>query len=197
MKDKEMKHLSRANLLEMLIENGEKLEEVEAKLAEAEKRIAEQEEMIQKNTDYIAELDDYRMQTEMLQEKVKAAEEKLNNREIDLLESGSIAEASLKINDVFLAAQKAADQYLENVKTQTTKTDIICNAREAESRAKADQMIAEAKRECALMKSKAKIEADGYWNETSKRLKEMVEANTYLQSVFQFMNTGERNETEQ
>ena len=30
--------------------------------------------------------------------------------------SGSIAEAALKLNDVFQAAQLAADQYLENVK---------------------------------------------------------------------------------
>lgn len=33
-------------------------------------------------------------------------------------EAGSIAEAALRLNKVFEAAQQAADQYLENIRTQ-------------------------------------------------------------------------------
>ena len=47
-----------------------------------------------------------------------ALEEKLADREIRIRESGSIAEAALKVNGIFEAAQAAADQYLENVKKQ-------------------------------------------------------------------------------
>ena len=34
-------------------------------------------------------------------------------------EAGSIAEASLKLNKVFEAAQQAADQYLENIRIRS------------------------------------------------------------------------------
>ena len=38
------------------------------------------------------------------------------SRRIELEKAGSIAEASLRLNGVFEAAQKAADQYLENLR---------------------------------------------------------------------------------
>ena len=43
-------------------------------------------------------------------------EEALAKREIQIAESGSIAEAALKLNGIFEAAQKAADEYLLSVK---------------------------------------------------------------------------------
>ncbi|MCI9274458.1 MAG: DNA repair protein [Clostridiales bacterium] len=53
-------------------------------------------------------------------QKLKAELEKatglLEERRLIIDSAGSIAEASLKLNGVFEAAQKAADQYLENVK---------------------------------------------------------------------------------
>lgn len=52
---------------------------------------------------------------EILKEKLKQAEEKLNEREIQIEKAGSIAEAALQLNHIFEDAQKAADQYLENV----------------------------------------------------------------------------------
>lgn len=47
-----------------------------------------------------------------LEEKNKLLEE----RSIKIAESGSIAEAALKLNNIFEAAQAAADQYLYSVK---------------------------------------------------------------------------------
>ena len=43
-------------------------------------------------------------------------EEILAKREIQIAESGSIAEAALKLSGIFEAAQKAADDYLASVK---------------------------------------------------------------------------------
>ena len=40
----------------------------------------------------------------------------LEDRRFQIENAGSIAEAALKINEVFEAAQKAADQYLESLK---------------------------------------------------------------------------------
>lgn len=50
-----------------------------------------------------------------LEEELKRAKELLESKQIMISETGSIAEASLKLNKVFETAQQAADQYLENI----------------------------------------------------------------------------------
>lgn len=65
------------------------------------------------------------MQTEEL-EKVKAqlvqAEQKLEQRNLQVKEAGNIAQAALQLSGIFEAAQKAADLYLENIKLQYEQT---------------------------------------------------------------------------
>ena len=78
MTNKELKKLTRLQLLELLVEPGKEMERL--------KRRAER------------------------------AEEKLRKRMLLLSEAGSIAEAALRLNGVFEAAQAAADQYLDSVR---------------------------------------------------------------------------------
>ena len=62
------------------------------------------------------------MQTRRVRELEKENEElkaALEDRRILIEQSGSLAEASLKLNKVFEAAQAAADQYLENIRLRT------------------------------------------------------------------------------
>ena len=54
-----------------------------------------------------------------LRAQLAKAKAQLAERNIAIKESGSIAEASLKLNKVFEEAQRAADQYVENVKMKT------------------------------------------------------------------------------
>nr|WP_213085506.1 DNA repair protein [Streptococcus vicugnae] len=53
---------------------------------------------------------------EELQDQVKKLEGKLERRELQVSDAGSIAEAALAISKVFEEAQAAADTYLYNVK---------------------------------------------------------------------------------
>lgn len=78
MKYAELKKLNRQALLEILVAQSRRIDELEEQLAEA-----------------------------------KAA---LQERSIMMDDAGSIAEAALKINEVFEAAQAAADQYLKGVR---------------------------------------------------------------------------------
>lgn len=96
MTNKELKKLSRRELLEMLIGQSKELEKVQQELEEANR--------------------------------------KLNDRRILLEETGSIAEAALKLNHVFEAAQEAANQYLENILSAKEEADSAA----AEARAKAE-----------------------------------------------------------
>ena len=78
MADKELRKLQKIELLEILVDQRKRIDELEAELAETR--------------------------------------QKLEQREIQIRSSGSIAEASLKLTNVFTEAQKAADLYVENVK---------------------------------------------------------------------------------
>ena len=55
-----------------------------------------------------------------VKEELKIAKEELAERRIVISESGSIAEAALKLSGIFEVAQKAANEYLDNVKTQNS-----------------------------------------------------------------------------
>ena len=77
MTDKELRRLSRRELLQMLLEQTSEVERLQAEL-----------------------------------DKTRA---ELNDRAIMLESCGNIAEASLKINHVFEAAQQAAEQFLYNL----------------------------------------------------------------------------------
>jgi transposase-like protein len=69
-----------------------------------------------KRAELLEMLLDSRKENEELKRQLREANIKLNDRRIMLDKAGSIAEAALQLNDVFELAQKAADQYLENVK---------------------------------------------------------------------------------
>lgn len=77
MTKKELRHLSRRDLLELLIAQMEENKALTAKL--------------------------------------DLANAALESRQIDLEASGSLAEAALRLNGVFEAADRAARQYLENL----------------------------------------------------------------------------------
>ena len=52
-------------------------------------------------------------------EQLAKTQSMLDDRKIAIDESGSIAEASLRLTKIFEEAQKAADLYLDNVKKNT------------------------------------------------------------------------------
>lgn len=90
---------------------------------------------------------------DQLREHLRQAEERLHCRQIDLNDVGSIAEASLKLNGVFLAAQNAASQYLENIKRVSGHQQEICARMERESRRTSELLLAETRAKCQAMES--------------------------------------------
>lgn len=53
---------------------------------------------------------------EELEESLTITKAKLYSKNIIISESGSLAEACLKLNNIFEIAQKTADQYIDNIK---------------------------------------------------------------------------------
>ena len=132
MTERDLRKLSRIELLELLVEQGK--------------------------------------ETEALREQVRTLQEELSNRQMDIMESGNIAEAALKLNNVFEAAQNAAQQYVDNVKSLSERQEAICSEIEQRTKEKCDALYKETKRKCYQMEIDAQEGIDGKWKELSERI---------------------------
>lgn len=163
MTDRDLRKLSRAELLEMLLAQSKEIENLQAQIKESQEQLAEMKK-------------------------------KFEDRKIALDEAGSIAQAALQLNGIFEVAQRAADQYLDNVRELTDRQEEICARKEAESQEIADRILSEAnarcekmesdtKARCDVMTARAKIEADNYWEDVSKRLEDFYNAHRGLKEL--------------
>lgn len=110
MTDKELQKLGRRELLQLLLEQAREAERLSKLLEETEEQLHQLEENYERLR---GRLDNKDAQIHDLRATLQEEREK---READLADVGSIAEAALKLNGVFDAAQRAADQYLQSVK---------------------------------------------------------------------------------
>ena len=106
MTDKELKRLSRAELLELLLIQTRESEHLKMQLEEAKRE--------------------------------------LTDREIRIREAGNLADASLAINGVLESAQKAAQQYLENIDRMEQETKLRCQRMLLEASGEAEKIKIEA-----------------------------------------------------
>lgn len=85
---------------------------------------------------------EYQQNEKKLLAKIDALCDELESRRIQTDECGSIAEAALKLNGVFEAAQRAADQYVESVRLeQEAKRSEIAKNAEDEAKVIIDDAI--------------------------------------------------------
>lgn len=156
MTEQDLKKLSRRELLEMLVMQGEELESVKKQLANTKQRLLD--------------------------------------KEMNINNAGSIAEAALKVNGVFEACQAACAQYTDNIKNLSDRTSKICEEKLQEAQKAADRIIAEAtaqkekmekdtKIDCDMMLAKAKVDSEAYWKEVSTRLENFYKEYNALQKI--------------
>ena len=88
-----------------------------------------------------------------LRAQLDTAEQRLADRQLQINQAGSIAEASLQINQVFEAAQRAAEQYLENVRSLSARQEQLCRQQEQETAQKTSAMLAEAEQRCRALEA--------------------------------------------
>jgi len=103
MTDRELKKLSRSELLDMLIYQAE--------------------------------------ENKKLREELESSRLELLKREIAIEKSGSLAEASMYISNLFDSADNAAKIYLENIEQRKRETDEICNRKIAEAENRVQTII--------------------------------------------------------
>ena len=103
---------------------------------------------------------------EVLREKLGRTETALQDRRIEIGQSGSLAEAALRINGVFKAADEAARQYLENLHQQEEEVEAAI-ARKSEEMARLEEETAA---RCQAMEEASRKKTEEYWADVSKRL---------------------------
>lgn len=133
-----------------------------------------------------------------LQEKYDEAEKALQSKAIAINSSGSIAEAALKLNGVFEAAQAACRQYVDNI-TGEGSFDKAVFQPASESREEAQRIIREAQEEkarmllsaeheCAEMRRAAEQETQKYWDEVAERLNSFAARQSELDGIIDKTN---------
>lgn len=130
---KELKKLSRTELLEMLLQQVEENEALRQELEETRARL-EERTIVHEN-------------------------------------SGSIAEAALRISGVFDQAQRAADDYLESIRMANSEPDGYIRKIKEDAQAQADAIIADAEKRSARIRA----EADEYWQMMRQKVQGMLQ----------------------
>ena len=133
MKTKDLKKLTRTELLEMLLQQVE--------------------------------------ENEALRRQVEELQEALDSRTLVMQQSGSMAEAALKLNGVFDQAQQAADDYLRNLQLANAEPEAYSQKIRQEALDEADAIIAEAR----SRSDRILAEADEYWLHMRQRVQDLLE----------------------
>ena len=136
MTDRELRKLSRAELLELLLEQMRENERLQTELEAARKQLAE--------------------------------------KKLEIDEAGSIAEASLRLNGVFQAAQDACAQYIENIEQLSARQEQVCA-----------QMLRETQTKCDRMVEDARSQSQAYWDDVSRKVQEVTSSYAELRTILQ------------
>lgn len=84
----------------------------------------------------------------------------LQERQIHIENAGSIAQAALELNNVFAAAQAAADDYLHSVQASLADTNATAANTLSQARSEAKRILEQAQADADSLKAQAQQECD-------------------------------------
>ena len=99
-------------------------------------------------------------QIDTLNEQLEQSKQALANRDIAIQEAGTLAEAALKMNGVFEAAQNAAEEYARQMQKRADALVAEAEKRSADAQSLADNVVKNARAEAERILSQARSEAD-------------------------------------
>lgn len=114
---------------------------------------------------------DQMTENEAIQAENKRLLKQLEDRRIDILDCGSIAEAAMKVNGVFQAAEAAAEQYLENARAASRDAENVLAA----AREEAQRLLTQARQDAERLVSDAREEAESIMSSANRDSQEIRE----------------------
>lgn len=151
MTDKELRKLSRADLLELLLEQSKEVERLEAELAAA-----------------AGQLEDRRIAA------AKAGSIAQASLQLNGVFQAAQQAADQYVENIRLQSE-AATQRLETAKQKAAQTEAQCREMEAASRARCDRMVQQAQEQADAYWRAARRQAEQYWSSPSPHLKAITE----------------------
>ena len=122
---------------------------------------------------------DQEQEIERLKAKVAELQGTIDNYEIKISETGTLAEASAQINNLFEAAQATVETYIANIKKRDEKSEQIL----AGVQKQADEIISEAETVAQKRLAAADVEIDEKGAVIESRLLVMYESHKGLQEL--------------
>ena len=122
---------------------------------------------------------DQEQEIERLKAKVAELQGTIDNYEIKISETGTLAEASAQVNNLFEAAQATVETYIANIKKREEKSEQIL----ADVQKQADDIISEAETVAQKRLAAADVEIDEKWAVIESRLLVMYESHKGLQEL--------------
>ncbi len=207
MTDKELRRLSRQELLEELYDyaraNGDLRLQMENREEELKVRYKKFEEELASEHHKVLVLS---REVKKLKKEKQELSEKLRAAEADSREIGNIADVTVQMTGLFEEAQKTAELYVAKVKRMTEQQKKQLHAEEEKSRRDIQKLGDEATRTCMDMKqqtekecrrlrettekeceefrSRAQAEAEAYWESLSERLESFYKAHQGMRELF-------------
>lgn len=126
---------------------------------------------------------------ERLEKELAEANKKLETKNMNLTEAGSIADAAMQITGIFEAAQSAAHIYLENVQQMEKSTKERCNAMERDTLEKCGNMERETLEKCQNMIIEAEKGVEEKWAEISGRLEEFYNTHRGMKEMLKMLGS--------
>lgn len=122
-----------------------------------------------------------RHENEELQTRVATLERERNERLISIEKAGSLAEAALVLNDIFVDADKAVEQYMENIRRCSEDQQKVYDKIVLAAEQRATEIIRAAEEE----KQKNMEEADAYWRQLRRSLEEFCQNRKDIKELLQ------------
>lgn len=207
MTEKELKRLSRSELLDELSKYSNANADLQLRLENL------QEEIRRMKNGYELKLSDAELRYQQGEKNLQEAQAEISNlkgkmrrQSADMREAGNIAEATLKITGFFEQTQKTAEAYLENVRIMAEKQqqelaeldkksreDIqllgdeatkTCHAMKSETEKECAALRAKTEEDCERLKKESYLQAEAYWENLTKKLEDFYNAHMGMRELF-------------
>jgi len=122
---------------------------------------------------YEAEMKRLDAEIAYLKEENKRLTAENSERAIKIENVGSIAEASLAVTDIFMAAQKSADIYLNNIRRLQTSLEAETDGKIAEAKRKCEEMLRETEARCSAREEEERRKLEELRRETKERFEKI------------------------
>ncbi|WP_195985203.1 hypothetical protein [Clostridium sp. D33t1_170424_F3] len=124
-------------------------------------------------------------EAELVQAQAQIADlqSQLSARTIAIEECGSLAEAALRLNNVFQTAQAAADQYLFNVQEREDAFKERMEKQEADAALQMELRLKDLEARCRTLEEESQKKANAYWEELQIRLEDFYQSHEGLEAM--------------